>query len=184
MIRQRGVEPILLPILPLLAKVALNVLPRRARPGLEVAFPHHLALQQLWAEEGLEQPHRRPHPDEHLAQVREDGQRHHGIGREMQGMNFVEIKNLMEEPAKWRDKLHHGEGQEVHGSLWVPRPRPRLPHPHGGVLPHDLADEAKVPLCRDARRQEHSVTNVLGHGGRRENGEEFGVHNSVEREKR
>jgi hypothetical protein len=58
----------------------------------------------------LEQPHRRPHPDEYLAQVREDGQRHYSVGCEMQGMDLVEIQNLMEETGEWRDQPHHGMG--------------------------------------------------------------------------
>ncbi len=111
-------------VLPFLAEMTLDVLPRRAWPGLEVASPHHRTLQQLRDEEGLEQPHRRPHPDEHLAQMREDGQRHHGVGCEMQGMDFVEIQNLMEESGERRNQARHGEGQEVHGSLRISRPRP------------------------------------------------------------
>nr|AAO39881.1 hypothetical protein [Oryza sativa Japonica Group]ABF99686.1 retrotransposon protein, putative, unclassified [Oryza sativa Japonica Group] len=167
MVRQRGVEPVLIPVLPFLAEIALDVLTRCAWPGLEVASPHHRALQKLRNEEGLEQPHRRSHPNEHLTQMHEDGQRHHGIGCEMQGMNFVEIQNLMEESGERRNQARHGEGQEVHGSLRISWPWPRLSRPHDGTVRHDLAGKAKVPVCCDAGGREHCVAGVLGHGNRR-----------------
>lgn len=146
---------------------------------LEVASPHHRALQQLRDEEGLEQPHRRSHPNEHLAQMREDGQRHHGIGCEMQGMNFVEIQNLMEKSGERWNQARHGEGQEVHGSLRISRPRPRLSRPHDGTVRHDLAGKAKVPVCCDAGGREHCVTGVLGHGNRRRGGGEHGARDGM-----
>ncbi len=43
-VRQRGVEPVLLPVLPFLAEMTLDVLPRCAWPGLEVTSPHHHTL--------------------------------------------------------------------------------------------------------------------------------------------
>nr|BAX24766.1 hypothetical protein [Oryza glaberrima]BAX24794.1 hypothetical protein [Oryza barthii] len=90
----------------------------------------------------------------HLAQMREDGQRHHGVRCEMQVLNLVKIQNFMEESGERRDQARHGEGQEVYRSLRVSRPRPRLSRPHDGTVRHDLARKAKVPVCRDAGGRE------------------------------
>ncbi len=95
-------------------------------------------------------------------------------------MDFVEIQILVEESGERRDQPRHGKGQEVHGSLRVPRPRPRLPRPHGGAFRHDLAGETKVPIRRNARCRKHSVASILSHDDRRRNDEGLGMRNSVE----
>ncbi len=83
----------------------------------------------------------------------------------MQGMDPVEIQDLMEEVVEGWNQPHHGEGQEVHGPIQVPRPWPRLPRPHDGALRHELVDETQVSIHRDARGQENGVAGVLSHGG-------------------
>jgi hypothetical protein len=87
----------------------------------------------------------------------EDGQRHHGIRREMQGVNLVEIQDFMEEFGERRDQAHHGKGQEVYGSLQISRPWQRLSLPHDGLFRHNLARKAKVLVYRDAGGKEHCV---------------------------
>lgn len=82
----------------------------------------------------------------------------------MQGVDPVEIQDLMEEAGEGWNQPRHGEGQEMHGPVRVPRPWPRLPRSHDGALRHEPADEAQVPIRRDARSRENSVAGVLRHG--------------------
>jgi hypothetical protein len=53
--------------------------------------------RNLQYEEVPEQPHRWPHPHEHLAEVDEDGHQHNGVGREVLQLEPVILQQREEE---------------------------------------------------------------------------------------
>jgi hypothetical protein len=86
-------RPIFSPALPPVRGNERNVTGMAMCPTLEVvAVDECQALtRSLQYEEASEQPHRWPHPHEHLTEVDEDGHQHNRVGREVLQLEVKEM---------------------------------------------------------------------------------------------